>query len=201
MRFAFLALCACLSLPALGAPKVLIIGDSISIGYTPFVTKMLAGKAEIVHNDGNAAHTNTGVEKLDSWLGSETWSVITFNFGLHDLKIMEDGKHQVGLRQYEQNLDRIAARLKATRARLIYITTTPVPEGKLSPLRRPGDERAFNDAARRVMTKHGVPVVDLEAFARARLAAIQRPSNVHFTDAGSEALATLVASAIQERLP
>ena len=45
--------------------KILIIGDSISIGYTPFVKKALAGKAVVVHNPGNAQHTGTGLEKLD----------------------------------------------------------------------------------------------------------------------------------------
>ena len=31
-------------------PKVLIIGDSISLGYTPVAEKLLAGKAEVRHN-------------------------------------------------------------------------------------------------------------------------------------------------------
>lgn len=35
-------------------PNVLIIGDSISIGYTGTVSAKLAGKANVVHNPGNA---------------------------------------------------------------------------------------------------------------------------------------------------
>ena len=42
---------------------------------------------------------------------------------------------------------------------------------------------------------------DLHAFAVPRLAEIQRPNNVHFTDAGSDALARQVAAAIEQALP
>ncbi|MBL8240239.1 MAG: SGNH/GDSL hydrolase family protein [Bryobacterales bacterium] len=181
-------------------PKVLVIGDSISIGYTPVVTTLLAGKAEVKHHEGNATHTNNGVEKLETWLGTEEWKVITFNFGLHDLKIMENGQHQVNSAQYQRNLDLIVRRLKKTGARLLYVTTTPVPEGKLNPLRKPGDEVWFNDAALALMKKHEIPVVDLYGFAKPRLAEIQGKANVHFTKDGSAQLAAVVAKAIEEQL-
>jgi len=180
--------------------QVLVIGDSISIGYTPAMTTLLAGKADVKHHAGNAAHTNNGVAKLDEWLGTEKWKVITFNFGLHDLKIMENGLHQVGITEYERNLDAIAARLRRTDARLLYVTTTPVPDAIVSPPRNPGDVFLFNEAALRVMTKHKIPVVDLYAFAKPRLAEIQGKANVHFTKTGSAALAEVVAKAIEEQL-
>lgn len=66
-------------------PKVLIIGDSISIGYTPFVQKALEGKAEVFRNPGNAQHTGKGLVKLEKWIGEEKWEVIHFNWGLWDL--------------------------------------------------------------------------------------------------------------------
>ena len=185
---------------AFAAEPVLVIGDSISIGYTPVVTTLLAGKADVKHHEGNAAHTNNGVAKLDEWLGTTKWKVITFNFGLHDLKIMENGEHQVGLAQYEKNLDAIATRLKKTGARLLFVTTTPVPEGKLNPLRKPGDEVLFNEAALRVVKKHKIPVVDLYSFAKPKLAEIQGKANVHFTKEGSALLAGVVAKAIEEQL-
>ena len=37
--------------------KILIIGDSISNGYTPFVQKELANVAEVSDNPGNGKHT------------------------------------------------------------------------------------------------------------------------------------------------
>ena len=46
-------------------PKILILGDSISIGYTPFVKQQLSDKAIVVHNPGNAEHTGTGLGKIN----------------------------------------------------------------------------------------------------------------------------------------
>ena len=66
-------------------PRILLIGDSISIGYTPFVSEIYQGRAEVFRNKGNAQHTGTGLEKLDEWLGDGNWDLIHFNWGLHDL--------------------------------------------------------------------------------------------------------------------
>jgi len=66
-------------------PEVLIIGDSISIGYTPFVKQMLGGIAGVYHNPGNGRYTGYGLEKIEEWLGDESWDVIHFNRGLWDL--------------------------------------------------------------------------------------------------------------------
>jgi len=199
MRFFLAILAVGLGLAA-EVPKVLVIGDSISIGYTPGVTTALAGKAEVKHHEGNAAHTNNGVAKLDEWLGTEKWTLITFNFGLHDLKIMENGQHQVSIEQYEKNIDAIAARLQKTGAKLLFVTTTPVPEGTSNPVRKSGDELTFNAAALRVMTKRGIPVLDLYAWSKPKLAEIQGVKNVHFTVTGRAAMAEFVAKAIEERL-
>ncbi len=173
-------------------PKILVIGDSISIGYTPFVTAALKGKATVVHNAGNAAHTRNGVAKIDEWLGDTKWDVIHFNFGLHDLKIMEDGKHQVPLEEYAENLHSIVQRLKQTKATLIWASTTPVPAGKISPPREPADVPKFNAVAARIMQLEKVPVNDLFSADHSG----QTPANVHYSPAGYEALAQQVVKAL-----
>jgi lysophospholipase L1-like esterase len=174
--------------------KLLIIGDSISIGYTPFVAKALAGKATVVHNEGNAAHTGNGVAKLDQWLGGTRWDVIHFNFGLHDLKIMDGGKHQIPLAEYETNLRAIVKRLKQTKAKLIWATTTPVPPGKVSPLREPADVPKYNAVAARIMKAEKIPVNDLFRADHSG----QLPANVHYTPAGYEALAQQVLKVLSK---
>lgn len=65
--------------------KVLIVGDSISIGYTPFVKESLKEVAEVVHNPGNAKHTGNGLKHIEDWIGDEQWDIIHFNWGLWDL--------------------------------------------------------------------------------------------------------------------
>src|SRR5205823_1155906 len=123
-------------------PRVLLIGDSISMGYTLPVRAALAGKANVHRPAENCGPTSRGVERLESWLGQGHWDVIHFNFGLHDLR-MADGRLQVALDGYEQNLRTIVARLKRTGATLIWCSTTPVPE-KSDPPRKESDVLAYN---------------------------------------------------------
>ena len=105
-------------------PNVLIIGDSISIGYTGTVSAKLAGKANVIHNPGNAEGTKLGLEKLKEWLGDTKWDVIHFNWGLHDLKhVKAPGSNdksdnptdpvQATLETYSKNLEQIVAKLKS----------------------------------------------------------------------------------------
>lgn len=187
--------------------RVLIIGDSISIGYFKPVQEMLAGRAIVEHNPGNAAHTANGLARLDEWLGDTKWDVIHFNHGLHDLKYIDEngrnvsaekGHQQIPIDQYERNLDEIVTRLEKTGAKLIFANTTPVPDG--TGFRVKGDAQKYNVVAEKVMQKHGVPVNDLYSFAMARLDEIQRPVNVHFTPEGSRLLGEQVVKVILDVL-
>ena len=183
-----------------GLPRVLLIGDSISIGYTLPARALLAGAANVHRIPVNGGPTSRGVEQIDSWLGKGKWDAIHFNWGLHDLKYMDDGRKQVELDIYERNLERLVERLQATGAKLIWASTTPVPEAPLSPPRKNAEVREYNAAAARIMAQRGVAVNDLYAFALPRLAAIQREANVHFLPEGSRLLAEQVAAAIEKQL-
>ncbi len=62
-----------------GLPRVLLIGDSISIGYTVPVRKLLEGKANVHRPRTNCGPTTRGVQAIDEWLGDGKWDVIHFN--------------------------------------------------------------------------------------------------------------------------
>jgi len=193
-----------------GLPRVLLIGDSISIGYTLDVRKRLAGRANVHRIPENGGPTPNGLAKLNTWLGSKPWDVIHFNWGLHDLKYIgadssslaapnsPGSRQQVPLDEYERNMDQLVTRLKATGAKLIWCSTTPVPEGSSG--RVAGDEKRYNEAALRVMKKHKVQVNDLAAWAAAGPKEGQRPANVHYTDEGSAYLAEQVVKSIEKAL-
>lgn len=194
-----------------GLPRVLLLGDSISIGYTVPVREALAGRANVHRAPENCGPTIRGLERLADWLGDRRWDVIHFNFGLHDLKYMDengslispaDGKIQVVLEDYRKNLQQIVRRLQQTKASLIWCTTTPVPEGSNG--RIAGDEIKYNRVAAEVIraasTDSKILVNDLHQFANERLAEIQRPENVHFTPEGSKLLATKVVESIEQAL-
>jgi acyl-CoA thioesterase-1 len=191
-------------------PRVLLLGDSISIGYTLAVRDLLTGKANVHRAPANCGPTTRGLEQIDAWLGEKPWDVIHFNWGLHDLKYMgpsgenladptaSDSRQQVPPDQYEANLRKLVGRLSKTEATLIWCSTTPVPEGAGG--RVVGDAVKYNEIAARVMGEYGVATNDLYSVAKPRLKAIQRPANVHFTPEGSKVLAAAVAKAITQAL-
>jgi acyl-CoA thioesterase-1 len=187
-----------------GLPRILLIGDSISIGYTVTVREILARTANVHRIPENGRDTEHGLKRLDTWLGEKPWDLIHFNFGLHDIKHLKDGEMDVsGLRirsavEYGLNLTRILVRLRNTGASLVFATTTPVPDGADG--RLPGDEVGCNTIAGRLMASAGVPINDLHAFITPRLAEFQNPQNVHFNEAGYRFLGEEVARAIVARL-
>ena len=185
--------------PAL--PRVLLMGDSISIGYTVPVRELLRGRANVHRVPDNGGPTTRGLQQLAEWLGAGRWDVIHFNFGLHDVARVRDGEVRTTAADYEGNLRELVTRLQATGARLVFATTTPVPDPLTSgPRRRDADVLVCNEIARRVMAEAAVPVNDLYAAVRPRLTEFQRPANVHFTEPGSQFLARFVADAIALRL-
>ncbi len=198
-------------------PDVLILGDSISIGYTQQVRSLLKGKANVfrpITANGlktvNCEGTTRGAKDIDQWLAGHQWKVIHFNFGLHDLKHVAPGTGQNSARsedpvqatveEYSRNLEVIVGKLKATGARLIFATTTPVPAGAANPLREPDAPPRYNAAARKIMESNGIRVNDLFALCEPQLQKLQLPKDVHFNADGCKVLAEQVAAVIKEEL-
>lgn len=191
-------------------PRVLLIGDSISIGYTVPVRRMLADEANVIRPLTNCGPTTKGVQHLDEWLGEGKWDVIHFNWGLHDLKYVgtrgdaivavgSEGSHQqVAPEAYAANLERLVKRLKQTGATLIWCATTPVPEGAKG--RVVGDSQKYNAIAAEIMQRHDITTDDLYTAAIEKQDEIQLPANVHFRPAGSEYLAEQVVKTIRAAL-
>jgi len=179
-----------------GLPRVLLIGDSISMGYTLPVRQRLAGRANVQRIPVNGGPTKNGVARLDAWLGSGRWDVIHFNHGIHDLRFMDDGQRQVGPADYEANLRKIVARLKQTGATLVWATITPIPDGELNPPRRFGSVAEYNAIAARVMRENGVRINDLNAHITPRFTELQTPRDLHYQPAGYDFLAEKVAAEI-----
>lgn len=193
-------------------PRVLLIGDSISIGYTPFVQDMFEGRADVQRIKGNGQHTATGLEKIDEWLGNEDWDVIHFNWGLWDLcyrhpestnqgrRDKERGKLTHTLEVYEANLEKLVARLKQTGAKLIWANTSYVPEGEVG--RIFGDEINYNAAAAQVMERHGILTNDIRSLTASFDASLFRASgDVHFVPEGSRQIGIQVVNTIETMIP
>ncbi len=184
-----------------GLPRVLLLGDSISMGYTLPVREILKGKANVVRPPVNCSSTGNALHHLDDWLGKGKWDVVHFNFGLHDAKLPPEGVRHSPPELYEKNLRELVKRLKTSGAKLIWATTTPVPNGGvISPTRRFGDIDQYNAIARRVMEENGVSINDLNQAIAPQVAALQNTNDVHFSGEGSALLARAVATSVEKAL-
>ncbi|MCX6894705.1 MAG: SGNH/GDSL hydrolase family protein [Verrucomicrobia bacterium] len=198
-------------------PHVLLIGDSISIGYTRLVRAKLAGKANVYRptkgkGPENCGDTTIGLNRIDDWLAGRKWDVIHFNWGLWDLcwrnpeVKKQGGKDKVGGKlsttpeDYEKNLEKLVTRLEATGAKLIWANTTVVPEGEAG--RFVGDDEKYNAVAARVMAKHKIPTDDLLTLTKGFAGKFSKVAgDVHYTPEGYERIAVQVAAAVEKVLP
>jgi acyl-CoA thioesterase-1 len=152
-------------------PRVLVIGDSISMNYHEAAKEALKGIANYHRAEGNCGPSDRGVVCAELWLGDYTqkglhWDLIQFNHGLHDLKQFYDeeaktyGKHQISLEEYKSNLEKEIAILEKTGAKLMWCSTTPVPNSSVGRWaaglmgRQKDEDLVFNKAAMEVMKKH-----------------------------------------------
>ena len=193
-------------------PKVLIIGDSISIGYTPFVKEQLKESAEVFHNPGNAQHTGTGLKKIKDWIGTEDWDIIQFNWGLWDLcyrhpdskvqgkRDKVNGTLTFGLEDYEENLDSIINIIKETsNAKLIFVATSYVPKNEAGRFKR--DAIKYNKVALQVMKKYNVLVNDVYKTSKQIHKEYGKGSDdVHYKAQGYKALGKLISEFLIEHL-
>lgn len=98
-----------------------------------------------------------------------------------------------------KRLEEIVGRLEKTGAKLVWASTTPIPDNpaQKQTARSIVDRNAL---AAEVMRKHGIPVDDLFAAVTPRLATLQNPNDVHFTAAGYDFLGAQVAAALRTAL-
>ena len=194
-------------------PRVLLIGDSISIGYTVPVRLALKDKANVHRPPTNCQHTGFGLQNLKTWLGTNKWDVIHFNWGIWDTHYLDkrtgalirDEKNidpaQVRLRytpeEYGKNLGALVEILEGTGAKLVWASSTPI-------MYRTGDRfkdiENLNAVAAGIMKAHGIPVNDLYSLVLPQAAQCQSPDKVHFHPRGNKVLANQVVQYILEAM-
>lgn len=173
-------------------PRVLLIGDSISRGYTLACRDALKGKANVHRAPANCGPTSYGLQKLDVWLGDGKWDLIYFNFGLHDHNAASP------VDAYAKRLEQIVERLEKTGAKLVWASSTPDPDD-VSGKSKGEPVGKFNAAAAEVMKKRNVPVDDLYTVITPHLADMQQPDG-HFFKNGYDFLGQHAAEFIEKTL-
>src|SRR4051812_25417037 len=177
-------------------PRVLIIGDSISLGYTEPVRKQLQGTAIVLRPKENCQHTAYGLTRIKGWLGDEKWDVIHFNWGIWDTHMLSEkgalisneAKYDGVMRirhtpeKYRENLVKLIEAMEKTGAKLIWASTTPI-------LSRTGkrfdDIKHFNAKAEGIMKERKIAINDLDTFVLPNAKEWQSGDNVHFNAVGN----------------
>ena len=187
--------------------RVILIGDSIRMGYQAFVGKELEGTAHAWGPKENGGTSANVLAHLDEWVLSREAELVHLNCGLHDLKREFRAKEAaVPLAQYCANVEEIFSRLReGTQARLVWATTTPVNERRHHENkafdRFEADVEAYNAAALDVAAGYGVRVNDLfRVVTDAGRDGLLLPDGVHFTHHGYALLGGAVAQAVRALL-
>lgn len=127
-------------------PRVLLVGDSISMGYDQPTRELLAGRATVHRPPENCQSTQHGLKRIETWLGDTPWDVIHFNWGIWDAHYLNGGRIRTSPKEYEKNLRTLVRDSKplgrswsgrARRPSGIFSRTASRSKGRTSPSAMP----------------------------------------------------------------
>ena len=187
--------------------NVLLIGDSIRMGYDKAIKKTLEGKANVYFPAENcrfASYVLRYIHEYKSLITDGDVGVIHWNAGLWDcLRLFEEEPH-TPIDVYAYYIDRICVRIKKSfpNAKVIFATSTSVQSEKMQKdFKRYNEEiEKYNEAAVQVVKKHGFAVNDLYTVS------VGLPDEAHsdpvhyYTPMGTEAFTNAVLSYILSAL-
>jgi len=187
-------------------PDVVLIGDSIRMGYEATVRAQLPN-LNIYSPEKNGGDSNNVRNNLEEWAINQNARIIHINCGLHDLKKdFETATPQVALETYQDNVKHILTRLQnETDATLIWALTTPVNEKwhheRKGFDRFESDVVSYNNAVQEICEDLKIHVNDLYSVVQnAGRDSILKPDGVHFEEKGCDLLGKAVAEFIQSKL-
>jgi lysophospholipase L1-like esterase len=186
---------------------IILIGDSIRMGYQEVVQRELGESANVWWPKENGGTSQNILDHLDEWIITRNPDLVHLNCGLHDLR-KEFGAQEgaIPLPRYQSNVERILRQISdRTDATLIWATTTPVNEEwhhrKKGFDRLETDVLAYNRVSREVCHQFGIPINDLfEVITRSGRDRLLLKDGVHFTDEGYAILGKAVAEVIRAYL-
>jgi lysophospholipase L1-like esterase len=183
--------------------KVVLIGDSIRMGYQPLVAAKCP-EVDVWGPGVNCRYSLWVLAHFEEWIASQKPDVVHVNFGIHDCSLMADGQHQILLPQYLLTLKRVIAGVKEIeKTQMIWATTTPLyaveQDKPMAEWRIKEDARLqeYNDAAAEIVRAEGLPVNDLhEVIMSNDFTKCLTEDGCHMTEFGNEVLSDAVAKAI-----
>ena len=187
--------------------RIIIIGDSISTGYTALVQERMGAEPVEIERVGGGDSAQV-LDGLQEWAIGRNPDVIHLNCGLHDLRLdPETSEHQQEIAAYEANLTSIVAQLKEkTNAALIWATITPVMDERHNATKRnycrfQRDVASYNFRALGIMGAEGIRVNDLHGRVISNEPeTLLSEDGVHMTAEGYTVLADAVVAHLRQVL-
>lgn len=185
--------------------NILLLGDSIRIGYDKSVKETLEGYANVYFPAENCRFAAYVLRTVIDWitqcgLKGEEYDVVHWNAGLWDSLRLFGEDVQTPIDIYAYYIDRVCIRLKKLfpNAKLIFATSTSVQEEKMHNdfKRYNKDIEEYNRVAVEIAKKHGCEIDDLHAVS-VRLPEEAHSDTVHYyTPIGTEAFTNQVVSCL-----
>jgi len=190
-------------------PLVILLGDSIRMGYQGTAKQLLKERADVWSPKENCADTVHTLAAIDTWLKGKAPAVVHINCGLHDMWINEDGSLRHPLDMYLKNVAEIIARIKelAPEAKIIFALTTPVDQERQKTsnygriVRNNDDIPRYNVPTKKLAEEMGCLIDDLYSVVmEAGKDELMAADGVHFNPKGCRILGKAVAECVQKAL-
>jgi hypothetical protein len=187
--------------------NLLLIGDSIRMGYDKSVKRSLDGKANVIFPSENCRFASYVLRYFHEYFDGvkgEDIDVIHWNAGLWDcLRLFEEEPH-TPIEVYAYYIERICLRIKklCPNAQVIFATSTAVISEKMSKdfKRYNAEIEKYNEVAVSVVTKYGFAVNDLYAVSVSLPEAAHSDAVHYYTSMGTEAFTKKVLSFVAPAL-
>lgn len=201
--------------------KILLIGDSISLYYSPFLAEYIRDFAELHNKEGrreaftdldrptggNGGNSSMVLEYLKQRFDTEApdYDVFIFNCGLHDVKRLDNAECVISADNYRKNLSEIIEFMSQRNIKTVFITTTHVDDERHNARKQLGftrydsDVQKYNEIALCVMKENKIPVFDLGSFTK-NLSGDIFIDHVHFKEDVRKLQAAFLAGLLQDFL-
>ena len=188
--------------------KVILIGDSIRMGYDKYVKEALAGTAEVYYPDDNNQYAENLLRFAHEWIEKSGFGadvdLIHWNAGLWDCLELFGDEPLSTIDYYKNAIGRIYKRLRmiCPNAKIVFATSTSVNEAIAKPefMRHNATIDKYNKAALEVLSGTDTVINDLWSLS-CTFPDSYRSDWVHFyTPEGTEHIGGRVLSVICKEL-
>ena len=174
--------------------KLLLIGDSIRMGYEAEVKKNLENEFEVWAPPENCRFAKYTLCHLKGWLNAygETPDVIHWNNGFWDtcIRYEEDGNF-TKIEEYERDMLSILRELKKMTDKVIFATTTPVNPKHHDQKNETVD--FYNKVIVEKLKKENVFINDLNTFVKPHIDEYICEDLLHLSEKGQKACGKAVS--------